>query len=93
MDAQRLAVPVLHAREREVGEIEVGVILLLPALGVEALAEVALGVQQADADERDAEVGRRLEVVTGEDAETTRVLGERLGDAELGREVGDLPEG
>ena len=30
--------------------------LLLPAVGVEALAEVALGVQQADADERHAEV-------------------------------------
>ena len=43
--------------------------LLLLAVGVEPLAEVALGVEQADRDERHAEVGRRLEVVAGEDAE------------------------
>ena len=68
---------------------EVGDGLLLPAVGVEALAEVALGVQQADPDERDAEVRRRLEVVAGEHAEAAGVLGEGLADAELGGEVGD----
>ena len=61
--------------------------LLLPAVGVELLVEVALGVQQANPDERHTEIGRRLEVVTGENAEAARVLRERLGDAELGREV------
>ena len=49
-------------------------------------------VEEADADERDAEVGGRLEVVAGEDAEAAGVLRERLGDAELGREVGDQPQ-
>ena len=68
---------------------EVGDALLLPALGVEALAEVALGVEQADADERHAEVRRRLEVVAGEHAEAAGVLREGLADAELGGEVGD----
>ena len=67
---------------------EVGDALLLPAVGVEALAEVALGVEQADGDERHAEVRRRLEVVTGEHAEAAGVLRERLADAELGGEVG-----
>jgi hypothetical protein len=48
-------------------------------------------VEQADADERHAEVAGRLEVVAGEDAEAAGVLRQRLGDAELGREVGDSP--
>ena len=73
--------------ERPAGEV--GDALLLPAVGVEALAEVALGVEQADADERHAEVGRRLQVVAGEHAEAAGVLRQGLGDAELGREVGD----
>ena len=76
----------LHPERRR---IDAQVDLLLPAVGVQLLVEVALGVEQADADERDAEVGRRLEVVAGQHAEPARVLGERFGDAELRREVGD----
>ena len=72
--------------------IEIGVALLLPALDVEDLPEVPVLVEEADADERDAEIGRRLEMVAGEDTETAGVLGERLGDAELGREVGHHPQ-
>ena len=68
---------------------EVGDALLLPAAGVEALAEVALRVQQADADERNAEVRGGLEVIAGEHAEAAGVLGQCLADAELRREVGD----
>ena len=68
--------------------VEQGVALLLPAVRVEALAEVAVAVEQADADERHAEVARRLEVVAGQHAEAARILRHRLGDAELGREVG-----
>ena len=69
--------------------VELDDALLLPPVAVEALAEVALRVQQADADERHAEVRRRLEVVAGEDTQPAGVLGEGLADAELRREVGD----
>ena len=81
----------LHARSaaRRAPGVDAGVRLLLPAVGVEVLVEVPLGVQQPDADERHAEVGRRLQMVAGEHPEPTGVLRERLGDAELGREVGD----
>ena len=79
----------LHAERRRV---DAGVGLLLPAVGVEVLMEVALGVQQPDADEWHAEVGGRLQVVAGEHPEPAGVLRERLGDAELGREVGDEVE-
>ncbi len=73
--------------------VEVGVGLLLPAVAVERLAEVAVPVEQADADEGHAEVAGGLEVVAGQHPEATGVLRERLGDAELGREVGDAPQG
>ena len=39
--------------------IDVEVVLVLPAVAIEALPEVALVVVEADADERDAEVGGR----------------------------------
>ncbi len=72
--------------------IDALVALLLPAVVVEELMEVALGVEQTDADERNAEIGRRLQVVAGEHAEAAGVLRDGLGDAELGREVGDRLE-
>ena len=49
--------------------VEAGEALLLLAVGVEPLAEVALGVEQPDGDEGHAEVAGRLQVVAGEDAE------------------------
>ena len=85
------AVAVLLAEQRDgqlVG-VEDGVLLELPALAGERLLEVAGVVEQADADQRDAEVAGGLEVVAGQDAEAAGVLREHRGDAELGREVGD----
>jgi len=43
------------------------------AVGVEFLVEVALGVEQADADQGHTQVRARLEVVAREDAEAARV--------------------
>ncbi len=45
-------------------------------------------VQQADADQRQAQVAGGLEVIAGQDAEATRVDLHDLGDPELGGEVG-----
>ena len=64
--------------------IEDGVALLLPAVRVQALAEVAHAVHEAYAHQRDAEAARRLQVVAGEHPQTAGVLGEGLGYAELG---------
>ena len=63
--------------------VDAFVALLLPALAVELLVEVALRVQQSDTDQGDAEIRGRLQVVAGEHPEAARVLGERFGDAEL----------
>ena len=83
------AVLLAQQRQRQPVGVEDRVVLLLPAVAVQALAEVAGLVEQADAHDRHADVRGRLEVVTGEDAQAAGVLRQRRGDAELGAEVGD----
>ena len=78
-----------HERERQPARVVARVALELAVVRVQPLPEVAATVVEADADERDAELGRRLEMVAGKDAETARVEGEALVEAELGREVRD----
>ena len=90
-DQERLAVGAGHALDRQQLEVGVEIVLLLPAVGVERLAEVALGVQQADADQRDAQVAGALEVVAGQHAQAARVDRQALVQAELGREVRHRP--
>ena len=89
LDRQRRAVAAATRDERQPREVVVGVGVLLVAVGVDRLAEVALAVEQPDADERQGHVARRLHVVAGEDAEAARVDAERLVEAVLGAEVGD----
>ena len=83
------AVGLAQQRERQAVGVEDRVALLLPAVAGQGLAEVAVPVEQADADDRDAEVAGGLEVVAGEDAEAAGVLRQDRGDAELRGEVGD----
>ena len=59
-DAHRLAVAASPRCDRQHRAVDVEVLLLLPAVAIEPLPEVALVVVEADADERDAEVGRAL---------------------------------
>ena len=56
----------------------------LISVGVEPLAEVALGVEQPNGHERETEVGGGLQVVAGEDAEAAGILRQGFGEAELG---------
>ena len=62
---------------------------LLPGVAGQGLLEIAGLVEQADADQRHAQVRGCLQVVAGKDAEAAGVLRQHLGDAELGGEVGD----
>ena len=88
-DDARVAVLLAQQREGEAVGVQDRVVLLLPAVAVEALAEVAGLVEEAHTDDRHADVRGGLEVVAGEDAEAAGVLRERRGDAELGAEVRD----
>ena len=67
--------------------------LLLAAAGVDALTEVALAVEQPDADERQRIVRGLLEEVAGERAETAGVDRERHVHGELGAEEGARTRG
>src|ERR1019366_6862694 len=69
--------------------IDVGmeVLFVLPALAVEALGEVALAIEQAHADQGNAEVGRAFDMVTGQHAEAARVDGQRFMQAEFSGEI------
>ncbi len=78
-----------HELERQAARVVARVALDLPVVLVELLPEVAAAVEEADADERDAELRRRLEVVAGEDAEPAGVDREALVEPELRGEVGD----
>ena len=90
LDDHRLrAVARGEEREGQVGGIVHGIPLDLPAVVIEALAKIPGAVQQSDADQRQPEVGGRLEMVTGENAEAAGVDRQDLRDAELHREVRD----
>ena len=78
------AVVLAQQGDRQLVGVEDRVVLLLPAVPGERLAEVAVPVEQSHADQRDAQVAGRLEMVAGEDAEAAGVLRQGGGDAELG---------
>ena len=88
-DRDRLAARVYRRLERQQRAVDVAVVLLLIARQIESLREISLVVVQPDADERNAEIGRRLDVIAGEDAEAARVDRNRFVQAELGREIRD----
>ena len=56
---------------------------------VDDLAEVSVAVQQPDGDQRQAQVTGCLEVVASQHTQPARVNRQRLGNCELGAEVGD----
>ncbi len=85
----RRAIRMPEHRERKTVRVEHRVRLLLPTVRRDRLGKVARTVEQADADDRDAEVGGALQVVAGEDSEAAGILGKRRRDPELRREVAD----
>jgi hypothetical protein len=89
LHGKRLAVLVGHEGQRLAGWIDVLGLLGLPAVGCEHLLKVAFVVEEADAHEREAEVAGRLQVVACQHPQSAGVVGERLGQSELHREVGD----
>jgi hypothetical protein len=88
-DQHRSAVGRGEQPQRQALRVQRRVVLLLPAVQGQRLAEVTGPVEQPDADQRHAEVGRRLEVVAGQHAEAAGVVRQHLAHAELHREVAD----
>ena len=83
VDLHRVAAGGPQQGQRQPVRVVGRVPLRLPAVSRQRLREVPVPVQQADADDRDAEVARGLQVVAGQDAEAAGVLREDGGDAVL----------
>ena len=84
-----LAARVTRGLERQQRAVDVAVVLLLAAVQIESLREISLVVVEADADERNAEIRRRLDVIARENAETARINRNGFVQPELGREIRD----
>ena len=56
---------------------------------VDGLEEISLPVEQADADERQAQVARSLAVIAGENAKAAGVDRQAFMETEFGTEIGD----
>ena len=89
LHVQVLAIRAIDRGDRQVVEIGVDVLRVLVAFAVDGLMEVALPVQEADPDERQPHIARRLAVVPREDAKSARVDRQALVESEFGTEVRD----
>jgi hypothetical protein len=90
---QPLAGSVEHRQNGHAMPVVGRVALALPAVGVERLPEVALGVPEPDPDEGKAEIAGCLQVISRQHAQATRVDGQALVDPVLHREVRDPRSG
>ncbi len=88
-DRDRLAVVAGDERRGQPVGVGVDPVLVLPTAVVDALAEVAVAVQEADRDQRPGAVGCLLEDVAGERSQAARVDREAAVEAVLGGEVRD----
>ena len=86
---ERVAHLVRDPLQRQVRASRSGVGVLLVAVGVDGLAEVAVAVEQAHGHERQRHVRGGLAVVAREHAQAAGVDAQRLVEPELGAEVGD----
>ena len=69
-------------------DIRLEVFFLLPAVAIQALPEVALAIKQADADQRNTQVGCALDVIAGENAQSAGIYRNRLVQSEFRGEIG-----
>ena len=87
-------IPILLVADRthrQSVEIVDRVSLLLPAVGIERLLEVAFLVQQTDRDQRNASVAGGLQMIAGEHTQTPSVDGHAFHHAVLHGKVSDQP--
>ena len=89
LDRQALAVREQGGTDRRIGGDERNRPGVLPAVGRNALVEVALRVEEPDADQGDAQVAGFLAVIAGQDAQAAAVDGQGMMQAEFRREIGD----
>ena len=88
-DLEIVALGVLHGVERQRVEIVHRIAFLLPSVGIQKLAEVALLIEQPEPISGIILVAGRLQMVAGENAEAARIDRQALGEAVFRGEIGD----
>ena len=86
---ERLAVGAEHRFQRHVFRVHQIVEFGLPVVRVNGLLKIAFAVEQADADEAEAEVAGGFGVVAGEDAEAAGGDRQRFMKTKLGGKIRD----
>ena len=81
---------IAHGLDRQLREVLCFVSRLLSPLSGEFLSKITVPVQQSDRDHRHVLVGRLLQIVAGQDAQTARIDLQRSMQAVFHREIGDL---
>ena len=74
--------------QRQLVDVGLQIFFLLPAVTIQALAKISLPVEQSDADERNGEIGRALNMVPGKDAEPARIDWKRFVYSEFRGKIG-----
>ena len=87
-DPVPLLVPGAH--QRQIVNLRNRIMFDLPAVPVEDLGKVSLTIEQTYRNQRQREVARRFQVVSGENAETAGKNRNAFVDAEFQRKIGDI---
>jgi hypothetical protein len=75
----------LHGHLADVG---LKIFFLLPAILIQALAEISLSVKKTYAHKWNPQIGGALDVIAGENAQTARIYRERFMQTKFGGEIG-----
>ena len=88
LDRHGLAVRANRRLHRRLIDVGLEVLFPLPTVAIEPLAEISLAIEKSDADQRNPEVGRALDVISRKDAKAARIDRHRFMQAELRGEIG-----
>src|SRR5271154_773006 len=83
------SIPADRGLKRQLIDVGLQIFFLLPAVTIQALAKISLPIKQTDADERNGEIGRALDMVSGKNTEPAGIDGKRFVYAEFRGKIGD----
>ena len=93
LQPQPLAVRLAHWRDRQLSGIVIWIEGLLRSVPIDHLAEIAMLVEQTDADDGHAEIAGGFELIAGHVAQAARIDREGFAQHEFHAKIGDAGEG
>ena len=92
LQPQALAIRKAHRGDGQLSGIVIRIKCLLRSISVDHLAEIAMLVEQADGDDRHAEIAGGFELIAGHIAQAARIDREGFAQHEFHAEIGDAGE-